>query len=146
MATNKKSAQLIFWGMVLFFLGLITGLQLPAMTNQRMGLSAHLEGILNGLFLMLLGLIWPKIKCPPRMLNLIYILVLYAGFANFAAVLLAGITGAGKMMPIAGGVEGSPALELVISFLLVSLTISILAAAVLLLYGLYHTAFEQKPS
>lgn len=146
MATNKKSAQLIFWGMVLFFLGLITGLLLPAMTNQRMGLSAHLEGILNGLFLMLLGLIWPKIKCPPRMLNLIYILVLYAGFANFAAVLLAGITGAGKMMPIAGGVEGSPALELVISFLLVSLTISILAAAVLLLYGLYHTAFEQKPS
>ena len=146
MATNKKSAQLIFWGMVLFFLGLITGLLLPAMTNQRMGLSAHLEGILNGLFLMLLGLIWPKIKCPPRMLNLIYILVLYAGFANFAAVLLAGITGAGKMMPIAGGAEGSPAIELVISFLLVSLTISILAAAVLLLYGLYHTAFEQKPS
>jgi hydroxylaminobenzene mutase len=146
MATNKKSAQLIFWGMVLFFLGLITGLLLPAMTNQRMGLSAHLEGILNGLFLMLLGLIWPKIKCPPRMLNLIYILVLYAGFANFAAVLLAGFTGAGKMMPIAGGDEGSPALELVISFLLVSLTISILAAAVLLLYGLYKTAFDHKPS
>lgn len=142
MATNKKSAQLIFWGMVLFFLGLITGLLIPAMTNQRMGLSAHLEGILNGLFLMLLGLIWSKIKCPPRMLKLIYILVLYAGFANFAAVLLAGFTGAGKMMPIAGGAEGAPALELVISFLLVSLTIAILAAAVLLLYGLYQTAFE----
>lgn len=142
MATNKKSAQLIFWGMVLFFLGLITGLLLPAMTNQRMGLSAHLEGILNGLFLMLLGLIWPKVKCPPRVLNLIYILVLYAGFANFAAVLLAGFTGAGNMMPIAGGAEGAPALELVISFLLVSLTIAILAAAVLLLYGLYQTAFE----
>ncbi|MFN3667368.1 MAG: hypothetical protein ACK4S0_14480 [Sediminibacterium sp.] len=142
MATNKKSAQLIFWGMVLFFLGLITGLLLPAMTNQRMGLSAHLEGILNGLFLMLLGLIWPKVKCPPRVLNLIYILVLYAGFANFAAVLLAGFTGAGKMMPIAGGAEGAPTLELVISFFLVSLTIAILAAAVLLLYGLYQTAFE----
>ena len=142
MATNKKSAQLIFWGMVLFFLGLITGLLIPAMTNQRMGLSAHLEGILNGLFLMLLGLIWPKIKCPPRMLKLIYILVLYAGFANFAAVLLAGFTGAGKMMPIAGGAEGAPTLELVISFFLVSLTIAILAAAVLLLYGLYQTAFE----
>ncbi|MCF1715283.1 hypothetical protein L0U88_11655 [Flavihumibacter sp. RY-1] len=142
MATNKKSAQLIFWGMVLFFLGLITGLLIPAMTNQRMGLSAHLEGILNGLFLMLLGLIWPKIKCPSRMLNLIYLLVLYAGFANFAAVLLAGFTGAGKMMPIAGGAKGAPALELVISFLLVSLTIAIIAAAVLLLYGLYQTAFE----
>lgn len=144
MATNKKSAQLIFWGMVLFFLGLITGLLIPAMTNQRMGLSAHLEGILNGLFLMLLGLIWPKVKCPPRMLNLIYLLVLYAGFANFAAVLLAGFTGAGKMMPIAGGVEGPELLELSISFLLVSLTVSILAAAVLLLYGLYQTAFQTK--
>lgn len=144
MATNKKSAQLIFWGMVLFFLGLITGLLIPAMTNQRMGLSAHLEGILNGLYLMILGLIWPKIKCPPRMLNLIYLLVLYAGFANFAAVLLAGFTGAGKMMPIAGGAEGPELLELIISFLLVSLTVSILAAAVLLLYGLYQTAFQTK--
>lgn len=144
MATNKKSAQLIFWGMVLFFLGLITGLLIPAMTNQRMGLSAHLEGILNGLFLMILGLIWPKIKCTPGMLNLIYLLVLYAGFANFAAVLLAGFTGAGKMMPIAGGAEGPELLELSIGFLLVSLTISILAAAVLLLYGLYQTAFQPK--
>lgn len=146
MATNKKSAQLIFWGMVLFFLGLITGLQLPAMTNQRMGLSAHLEGILNGLFLMLLGLIWPKIKCPPRMLNLIYILVLYAGFANFAAVLLAGITGAGKMMPIAGGAEGTQVLELIISSLLVTLTVSILVAVILLLYALYNAAFKYKTS
>ena len=144
MATNKKSAQLIFWGMVLFFLGLITGLLIPAMTNQRMGLSAHLEGILNGLYLMILGLIWPKIKCPSRMLNLIYLLVLYAGFANFAAVLLAGFTGAGKMMLIAGGAEGPELLELIISFLLVSLTVSILAAAVLLLYGLYQTAFQTK--
>jgi hydroxylaminobenzene mutase len=109
-----------------------------------MGLSAHLEGILNGLFLMILGLIWPKIKCPPRMLNLIYLLVLYAGFANFAAVLLAGFTGAEKMMPIAGGAEGPKLLELIISFLLVSLTVSILAAAVLLLYGLYQTAFQTK--
>lgn len=144
MATNKKSAQLIFWGMVLFFLGLLTGLLIPAMSNQRMGLSAHLEGILNGLFLMILGLIWPKLKCPPPMLKLIYILVLYAGFANFAAVLLAGFTGAGKMMPIAGGTEGTAMMEFVISFLLITLTISILAAAVLLLYGLYQTAFKAK--
>lgn len=49
-----QSYRLIFLGVVLFLLGLIVGLIVPMLANPRMGLSSHIEGILNGMFLMLL--------------------------------------------------------------------------------------------
>jgi (hydroxyamino)benzene mutase len=51
-------------GLVLFLIGLLTGLVVPAVKNPRMALSSHLEGVLNGMFLVLLGLLWPHIDLP----------------------------------------------------------------------------------
>jgi (hydroxyamino)benzene mutase len=45
---------------LLFSLGLVTGLLAPKLANPRMGLSSHLEGLMNGMFLVLLGLIWQR--------------------------------------------------------------------------------------
>jgi (hydroxyamino)benzene mutase len=39
-------------GMLLFLLGSITGLLEQRFTNVRMGLSAHLEGVMNGILLL----------------------------------------------------------------------------------------------
>lgn len=47
--------RLIRWGVLLFLLGLVTGLMGPLFANPRMGLSSHLEGLMNGMFLALLG-------------------------------------------------------------------------------------------
>jgi hydroxylaminobenzene mutase len=44
-------------GMFLFLLGLVTGMLETRFTNMRMGLSAHLEGVMNGIFLVVLGAI-----------------------------------------------------------------------------------------
>lgn len=52
-------------GLALFLLGLLTGLAIPAMKNPRMGLSSHLEAVLNGMFLVLLGLLWPHVELTP---------------------------------------------------------------------------------
>lgn len=52
------SRKLIRYGILLFLLGLLTGFAMPAFENSRMGLSSHLEGVMNGMFLVLLGLIW----------------------------------------------------------------------------------------
>lgn len=51
-------------GLVLFLLGLLTGFVVPALKNPRMALSSHLEAVLNGMFLVLLGLLWPHIHLP----------------------------------------------------------------------------------
>ena len=39
---------LMWHGMFLFLIGLVTGLTERRFTNMRMALSAHLEGVMNG--------------------------------------------------------------------------------------------------
>src|SRR5262252_6039812 len=46
---KHKKRRLMWHGMLLFLLGLITGLVEQRFTNVRMGLSAHLEGVMNGI-------------------------------------------------------------------------------------------------
>ncbi len=136
--TNKPyENRLFFWGITLFLLGLLAGLGMPLYANTRMGLSAHLEGVLNGIFLMILGLIWTKIKLSAKQLSIVYVLSLYAGFANFGAVTIGAITGGGKMMPIANGQDKGVITEGIISFLLITLTIALLIACLLIMTGLY---------
>lgn len=106
------------------------------MTNPRMGLSAHLEGLMNGMFLVLLGLIWNKLLLNSKWQTSAFWLTLYGSFANFVAVSIAAMTGAGKMMPIAGGKEGTSVVEGLISFLLVSLALAMIFVCLIVLSGL----------
>jgi (hydroxyamino)benzene mutase len=137
--TTKQSNNLLFFGILLFLFGLISGLFIPMMANTRMGLSAHLEGIMNGMFLVVLGIIWNKLTLTERWFKMAFILTIYGSFANFIAVLIGAITGYGKLMPLAGGVEGTPILEGIISFLLVSLALAMVAVCLIILKGLYNT-------
>jgi hypothetical protein len=47
--------------MFLFLLGLLVGFVEQEFRNPRMGLAAHLEGVMNGTFLVALGAIWNEI-------------------------------------------------------------------------------------
>jgi hydroxylaminobenzene mutase len=140
MKTNAQAVQadkLIFFGILLFLIGLTAGLIVHNMANPRMALSAHLEGVMNGMFLVILGLIWKRLMLSDILLKTAYRLVIYGSFANFIAVMLAALTGFGKMMPIAGGKDGKGFTESVISFLLVTLSISMLAVCIIVLIGFY---------
>ena len=135
---SKQADKLIFFGLVLFLIGLIVGLFIHNMANPRMALSAHLEGVMNGMFLMILGLIWKRLILSKAMLTASYLLVIYGTFANLLAVLLAAATGFGKMMPIAGGKDGGGALEGIITFLLISLALCMIAVCTMVLVGYYR--------
>ncbi|BBX97736.1 hydrogenase [Mycobacterium lacus] len=125
-------------GLVLFLLGLLTGFAVPALTNPRMALSSHLEAVLNGMFLVLLGLLWPHIDLPGAWKVAVVVLVVYAAYANWLATLLAAAWGAGrKLAPIAaGGHEASAAKEGFVNFLLLSLAASIVVGVVIVIVGL----------
>ncbi|PZX60087.1 hydrogenase [Hydrotalea sandarakina] len=141
MPTNIATHQshlLLFWGLLLFVLGLLIGLFIPLLPNPRMGLSAHLEGLMNGILLMVLGLIWPKLVLPKHLLTISFWLMIYACFANITAVSLAAIFNAGKMLPLAAGQVGAAWAELIISVLLVTLSLGILVALVIVLVGYYQ--------
>lgn len=143
--TMQYANWLLFLGILLFLFGLLIGLFIPIMANPRMGLSAHLEGTLNGMFLVLLGLIWGKLHLKENWLRSTFWLAIYASFANFAAVTMGAITGAGKMMPIAGGKEGTPIIEGLISFLLISLALAMILVCSIILIGLYRH-MKQAPA
>ena len=139
MWNNQQSQEniLIQLGVFLFFLGLIVGFLVPALPNPRMGLASHLEGIINGIFLIVVGSIWSRLVLAPGVLKVLFSLLIYGTFANWLATLLAAIWGAGRSMPIAAqGQESAAWKEVVVDFLLYSLSLAMLASCVILLIGL----------
>ncbi len=134
---NNQSNKLIFLGVLLFFIGLIIGMIVPVFANPRLGVSSHIEGVLNGIFLIVLGLIWHKVDISLKWLKISFYLAIYGTFVNCFGILIAAIFNAGKMLGIAAnGQEGTPLVEGIVSFCLISLSIAMLVVSVLLLIGL----------
>lgn len=138
----ESARRLLRLGIFLFLLGLVTGFLVPAAANPRMALSSHLEGVLNGLFLVVLGLIWHRLALGGRALRVAFWLAVYGTFTNWATTLAAAFLGAGApMMPLAAaGHTGTAGQEALIAFGLVSLSISMLAVGGLALWGLRPVA------
>ena len=141
MNTDIKSTlgnKLIWYGVLLLLLGLLTGFAIPALSNPRMGLSSHLEGTLNGMLLILFGLMWPKLNQSDKMLKWIFGLALYGTFTNWFTTLLAAAWGAGsEMMPLAGGEGyGTEIQEIIIKFGLISLSLAMIMVCGILLWSL----------
>jgi hydroxylaminobenzene mutase len=125
-------------GVLLLLLGLLTGLFVPKFANPKMGLSSHVEGIMGGMMLIILGFIWPKLWLKPTALKAAHWLALYGAYANWVNPLIAAAWDAGgSMMPGASkGKKGTPFQEMVISVVAVSLVVALLPAVFLVLWGL----------
>src|SRR5580698_1805105 len=94
MSTMEGSnRRLMFHGMFLFLLGLLTGFAEQQFANPRMGLAAHLEGVMNGTFLVALGAVWIEVRLPPRTKVIAYWTALYGTYANWFFTLLAAAFG-----------------------------------------------------
>ena len=134
---KQQSNKLIFLGVILFLIGLIIGLLVPIFANPRMGVSSHIEGVLNGIFLIVLGLIWNKVDLSNKWLKITFWLAVYGTFANCFGILIAAIFNAGKMLGIvANGQEGTPVVEGIVTFSLLSLSIAMLVVCITILIGL----------
>ena len=134
---KSQSDKLIFLGVLLFFFGLIVGLFVPLFANPRIGVSSHIEGVLNGIFLIVLGLIWHKVDLTDKWLKITFWLALYGTFANWFGILIAAVFNAGKMLGVAAnGKEGPGTAEGVVTFLLISLSIAMLIISISVLIGL----------
>jgi hydroxylaminobenzene mutase len=133
-----SARKLLRLGILLFLLGLLTGFVVPATANPRMALSSHLEGVLNGLFLLVLGLIWHRLALGLGAGRVAFWLAVYGTFTNWATTLAAALLGVGApMMPLAAaGRTGTAGQEALIAFGLVSLSISMVAVSAIVLWGL----------
>ena len=138
---DESRRRLIWHGMFLFLLGLITGLVEEKFSNTRMGLAAHLEGVMNGTFLLALGAIWAEVRLSSRLKQVTYGAVLYGTYANWVFTTLAAIFGTGALSPVtAPGLKAAPWQENLIQGGFMSVGLAIIGAAVLVLWGLRRKA------
>ena len=143
-AMNPSNRKLMWHGMFLFLLGLLTGLAEQRFTNMRMGLSAHLEGVMNGIFLVALGAIWAKVRLSSLSKTIAYWTALYGTYVNWLTTTLAAIFGTAANNPIsAAGYSGQPWEENLVTAGFLTVSLSIIAASVLVLWGLRARALQQ---
>jgi len=135
---ERQAHRLLQAGILLFLLGLITGLFSGMLANPRMGLTSHLEGVMNGPFLVILGFLWPRLQLGVRTLTAAFWMALYGTYANWATTLYGAAAGAGeKMAPITGkGFTGTGFEEGVVAFGFISLAIAIIPLCFVVLWGL----------
>ena len=128
--------KLIKHGFILIFLALVTGFAIPQAQSPRLALSAHTIGLLSGILLLAVAGIWERLRLSERQLRVTYWGWVYSGYANWAGILFGSMTGAGRMTPLAAnGMTGTDFSELVVAFLLVSLSLAALVSASLSIWG-----------
>lgn len=124
-------------GVLLFLLGLLTGLVERNFVNIRMGLAAHLEGVMNGTFLVALGAVWSEVKLPVAVKAAAFWIALYGAYANWLTTTFAAIWGTAAANPIlSAGHHGLPWQESLAAAGFLSVAIAMIAASVLVLWGL----------
>jgi hydroxylaminobenzene mutase len=135
--------RLMWHGMFLFLLGLLTGFAEPHFINMRMGLAAHLEGVLNGIFLVALGAAWAAVRLSPKTQAAAFWTALYGTYANWFFTTLAAILGTASLSPITGaGHAGLPWQESIVTVGFLSVGVAIMGCAVLVLWGLRGKALS----
>jgi hydroxylaminobenzene mutase len=138
---DDRKRRLIWHGMFLFLLGLLTGFFEQKFVNVRMGLAAHLEGVLNGIFLIALGAAWTEVRLSPRLKSGTFWIALYGAYVNWLATALAAAFGAAALSPItAAGHSALPWQEGLVTALFMSVGLATIATAVLVLWGLRRKA------
>jgi hydroxylaminobenzene mutase len=129
--------RLIWHGVLLILLGLASGVFIPVLTNSRMGLSAHLTGVQNGVLLVVFGLLWNEAKLTDRLAATTFWLLVCAMYVLWGATLLGAAFGTSRLTPIAGeGFAGSAWQEGIVALGLATGSVAVLVAIVCILYGL----------
>jgi hydroxylaminobenzene mutase len=138
---KNDSRRLLWHGVLLFLLGLMAGFVIQLMVNRRMGLSDHLVGVMGGMFLAILGLIWSHLRMSKGLLRITFWLALYGSYANWFTTLLAAAWGTHTNAPVTGEqFHAQPWQELIAAFGFNSLAAAMVLLCLLLLYGLRGTA------
>ncbi len=134
----REGQRLLRVGILLFLFALLVGLAVPRFAVPRLGLSTHLLGLMQGTFLLAAGSLWPKLQLTRPVSRAGSYLAVYGCIAAWTANLLGALWGAGNsMLPIAAGqARGNLIQERIIAAGLVTAAVSLIAMAMIILWGL----------
>jgi len=115
---------------------LLTGFAELHFANVRMGLAAHLEGVMNGIFLLALGAGWPEVRLSSSAKVIAFWTALYGTYGNWFVTTLAAVFGTAALSPITGaGHTGLGWQESLVTIGFMSVGLAIVASAALTLWG-----------
>jgi hydroxylaminobenzene mutase len=103
-----RERRLLRHGFALFLLALLTGLIAYGLANPRMGVAAHVEGVVNGIFLMVLGLAWTRLHLSPRLEPWAYWAGVVGAYGNWLIPLFSAVVGASQPILVGAGFEAAP--------------------------------------
>jgi len=128
---------IIFQGFLLILLSLLGGVLAPFMVNPRMGVGAHTLGVLGGMVLILIGLARPLIRLDPALWKALHANWFFAAYGNWSCTMLAGLTGASRLTPIAAaGTTGSPLAEGIVFYFYILVGVTSVIGTALAVFGL----------
>lgn len=132
----ERGRTLLRAGTVLCFLALVTGLAIPAFANPRMGLAAHVGGMMNGMFLLIVGLAWKELTLGERMQSVTFFALVVGTFGNWVSSVAAAAWGTASLTPIAAaGFGAAQVREAIVTAGFVSVGVAMLAGTVALFVG-----------
>lgn len=135
---TSTGQKLVFWGAVLFLVGLLQGGLVPYFTSPRLALSAHLGALQSGMALVIFGLIWPLIVLKDTWLRTAYYSLITSLYLIFLGNTLAASLGASKALPIAGaGFAASVGGELLVQVIMFVAAGLIVIGVLVVVCGLY---------
>ncbi|HYC90423.1 MAG TPA: hypothetical protein VEO54_14495 [Thermoanaerobaculia bacterium] len=135
---NRLQIQL---GFGLILLSLLGGFAMPLFRNPRLGLTAHVVGVMGGLVLIAVGALAASFALRPRASAVMMASWVYTAYANWVASLIGAFTGASRLTPIAGaGTTGDALSETVVSLLLASLSVTSIVGTALAVWGFRRVA------
>jgi (hydroxyamino)benzene mutase len=143
---QRQGQRLLQVGIALFLYSSLDGFAIPLLASPRIGLSVHTLSGLQGVMLLAIGLLWPKLNLGPRAAQITFWCLIYSTLAILAAYTVAAFWGVGNetislMGELPHGLtHGTPFQETVIKVLAYSSAPTGLAAFGLILWGLRITS------
>ena len=133
---NRTASFLVMHGLIVVLLGLLVGFPYASAVTggwgaeaERAWLMAHLEGVLNGLLVIALGVAAPHLKLSGAQARWLRLGALAAGYGNIAAATLGAASGARGLVP------GGPLANWTVYALFVIAIVGVLAALGIALMG-----------
>jgi hydroxylaminobenzene mutase len=149
---QRQGQRLLQMGIVLFLYSSLDGFAIPFLGSPRIGLSVHTLSALQGVMLLAIGLVWPKLRFSPRAAQIAFWCLVYSTLAILAAYTVAAFWGVGiETISLMGElphglVQGSLFQETFIKVLAYSSAPTGLTAFVLTLWGLRITESHSNKS
>lgn len=129
--------SIIRHGFILILLALLAGFAVPSMKVPRLGLSAHTIGLISGLLLIAVGVVWPRFRLSDRSKKVLCWMWLVVAYGNWLGTLLAAISGGSQLMPIAGNnAMPEPVFDVLITAIIGVVSLLSISALLLSIWGL----------